>query len=160
MKAEARLWVGLGCALVLALVAYGLVLSPDRRSAPGEATRELEEGRGRLAKPDLRSPEKEPGDPPSGVRPGTPAPEVSIAELEWDDLSGRDRTAQLHSSFSTALEALRAGSTSPAVIARAEGALSNLRTEMYATPGGRLAHRELEQQLEALTEERGDETSR
>ena len=85
MKAEARLWVGLGCALVLALVAYGLVLSPDRRSAPGEATRELEEGRGRLAKPDLRSPEKEPGDPPSGVRPGTPAPEVSIAELEWDD---------------------------------------------------------------------------
>ncbi len=164
MKAGRWSWVGLGCALGLALVAYGSVLGSDRRSASDEASGELEAGAGRLSKSDLRSPGQgarpESGDDGHGDS-ETPrrssGNEVQPEDEAWDELSDIERKKRLEDDFSSAVEEIQAGGRSPHLVAQAEGALSELRAQMYSTAIGRKEHQALEERLSAVTEDQKDD---
>lgn len=88
----------------------------------------------------------------AALGPASPDLEVSPKEIEWDAMSDSARMTRLRATFSEVLGAIQAGDSSPILVAQAEDALSNMRTQMYTTPAGRQTHQELEQQLVDATE--------
>lgn len=88
------------------------------------------------------------------------AKEEPQSELEdaWDELPHEARLSTLEREFDEVVEALEAGDGSPVVVARAQGALSELRAQMYSTTEGRAKHQALEERLEGLMgEAKGDD---
>lgn len=79
--------------------------------------------------------------------------EVHLDEKAWDELSDSERVAHLQSEFSEAIAEIEVGAGSPDVVARAQGALSELRAQMYSTEEGRTKHLTFEERLTRLTEE-------
>lgn len=159
LKTGIRSWIALGCALGLGTLAYVLVLRPteevavqptgmDEGSAESVVSTpsrkalvaELADGEARGSRIRQQDDEAQPED-----------------EDDWDELSGAERRAKLEGDFSRALEELEAGGGSPLVVAQAEGALSELRAQMYSTPSGRKEHEALEERLSTVTEERKED---
>ncbi len=78
--------------------------------------------------------------------------EVTRSDLEWDAFTDKTRVQKLQQEFSTAIDTLESGEASAGDLQRAEGALSNLRSELYATAQGRREHQALEMKLSAITD--------
>ena len=157
LKTGIRSWIALGCALGLGAFAYVLVSRPTEQVAL-EAPSGANEGD---VEPAASTPSRNTfGAEPSNAEARKRGPRQQGDDVrpeeddDWDELSGAERRARLEGDFSRAVEELEAGGGSPQVVAQAEGALSELRAQMYSTPSGRKEHEALEERLSMVTEER------
>ena len=161
-KTRIRSWIALGCALGLGAFAFVLVSrSPESEDGVLQASKGTSEGDAKRGEsmPSRKAFGPESADDEETRRSG-PRPqnsEVQPEDDDWDELSSAERRARLEDDFSRAVEELEAGRGSPQIVAQAEGALSELRAQMYSTPSGRKEHEALEERLSTVTEERKDD---
>ncbi|MGH1349158.1 MAG: hypothetical protein ACRBN8_46940 [Nannocystales bacterium] len=162
LKTRIRSWIALGCALGLGVLAYVLLLRPTEGVAVQLPTGTAE-GSAELAVPtrsrktlgaELADRETRGG---SLRKQDGEIQSEDNDDRDWDELSSAERRAKLESDLSRAVEELEAGRGSPRIAAQAEGALSELRAQMYSTPSGRREHEALEERLSMVTEERKDD---
>lgn len=160
LKTGIRSWIALGCALGLGAFAYVLVSRPTEQVAlhapigASEGSAESE-----VSTPSRKSLGAGVADEEArGNRLHQQDDDVQTEDDgDWDELSSAERRAKLEGDFSRAVEELEAGGGSPQVVAQAEGALSELRAQMYSTPSGRKEHEALEEWLSTVTEERKED---
>lgn len=140
-----NVWIGGGCGVgALALAGWMIISSAPRQPQtpaskqphPSASSDKTAEGSARLR--ELAGSER--------------LSEVRAEDNAWDALSKPERMAHLRNEFAHAVRELEAGVESPEVVARAQGALSELRAQMYSTEMGRTKHQALEEQLAQLTE--------
>lgn len=155
LKTRIRFWIGLGCALGLGAFAYVLVSRPTEGVAVPVPSG-TSEGSAKSASRKALGAELADGEARGRLRQqdGEVQPE---GDGDWDELSGAERRAKLEGDFSRAIEELEAGGGSPLLVAQAEGALSELRAQMYSTPSGRREHEALEERLSMVTEGQRDD---